>query len=206
MIIVYGMAGCALEAAAFMGHAAVALVDNNRRMFVSWVGTARGKPILTRFAKGSFSDPYYRVRIPTDEDGGIASGISATAAMQWIDNGLRQACAQAYSDYANEYTPVLASANLGTDPYGAVGQMYGNCVKFAIAVLTAAGGYAVLAANGCCTGAFTVTVLGLCQDAARMREESLGMGTNDPGATDDPNHAFFAADVMAGQNYQPYYI
>jgi hypothetical protein len=91
VIIVYVQAGTRVErevGLALFGHASLALAGMKPAVFLSYVALGKRQYEHNRFLKGIWSDPLYRIQIPTAEDG-CGSRVSETAVYNWY-RGNRQ--------------------------------------------------------------------------------------------------------------------
>ena len=202
MIVVYGAGGGAgsIELVFGGGHASIAFTRAAR--YVSWVRTENSKSILTKFKKGIWSDPTYRVEIPTAEDGNEGALSEQDALNEW-ENGVVEEGKQ----YAERMRHELGNDNPAYRRYAAKGEDGGfsleyqhlhekyNCVEIVKRLLTAAGGYErigwVLP---------TLTVAGVCRDAGAMHVALVNPQTSWGAA---PN-GFFGEDINVGKSILPF--
>ena len=90
MIILYVQAGTWAErqlGLALFGHASLALAGLNPAVYLSYVALGKRQYDRDHFTKGIWSDPLYRVQIPSAEDG-CGSRVSEAAIFNWYrDHG-----------------------------------------------------------------------------------------------------------------------
>lgn len=88
MIIVYVQAGSPVErevGLALFGHASLALAGVTPAVFLSYVTLGRRQYDHDPFAKGIWSDPLYRIQIPSAEDG-CGSRVSEATIYNWYQS------------------------------------------------------------------------------------------------------------------------
>lgn len=199
MLIVYTQAGAELVGSVGLtslgGHAAIAVLGGDRDRYLSWV-TSVGRGGLDyevdHFAKAGWSDPVYRVQIPTIEDG-VTSGMSCNAALQWWDKDFYVE-AQAY---ANEWG--LDKTRL--QDYRQVLSSKYNCAEIVRKILLAAGGSAYNPSWS--SASLPDTAARLASDLHRQVGDGLQHAHQqwpaEPGAA-----TFFRNDPLRGRNVLPW--
>lgn len=224
MIIVYTQAGCGLARAlgitSLAGHASIAFTAY--RTYFSWVTTSGSKYDLDRFKTGGWSDPCYRIQIPTQEDG-VASQMSELHGVSWWYTGKAQS---ANKDTSSNYTKTQggmlglaeahrekwdkAPAKAGENPRSVLsGDL--NCAEVVRKFLKAAGAEQYVPGNLYSTSdkggvaAFTPDLV--ARYAARIHTE---VGNAFRGAWPNEkmhlwsNPGFFNEDKKAGKNIFPW--
>ncbi len=199
MLIVYTQAGTDLMGTfgltSIGGHAAIAVLSTRSKVYISWVtqpGAHGLRYELDRFSKAGWSDPVYRVQLPTVEDG-VSSRLSAEKALGWWDKGIYRE-AEAHLAEWNMQRPA------GRDLRSALTAKY-NCAEIVRKLLMAAGAEQY---NPSWSDAWTPDNVARLASFLHRRIGDELQQAGEAWPAEVAPATFFASDTLAGRNVHPW--